>query len=208
LAQSNQPQANPPAAAQPQAELQNRLQQVMQQLQQLRQQRQQETQELQRQLQQMRQDQQQMRQRLAPALNQPAERPQPQPPASLDRALGGLPGRWWERPGVVQRLALTSDQQKKMDDVFQQSRLKLIDLNAAAQKEELVMEPLAAADQPDETKIVAQLDKVAQARAEIEKANVRMVLGIRRILTQDQWNKLKTETAGAQTAPASTRPPL
>jgi TonB family protein len=99
---------------------------------------------------------------------------------------------------MVQRLGLTADQQKKMDDVFQQARLRLIDLNAVAQKEEVIMEPLLAAEQPDEAKIVAQIDKVAQARAELEKANARMLLGIRRVMTADQWQKLKADPGGPQ----------
>ena len=55
------------------------------------------------------------------------------------------------------------------------------------------MEPLMAADTPDEPKILAQIDKIAQARAELEKANARFLLGIRRILTQEQWKKLRAE---------------
>jgi Spy/CpxP family protein refolding chaperone len=125
----------------------------------------------------------------------PATAPQPLLPAvpPLERALGGPEGRWWARPEAAQRLGLTADQTKKMDEVFQQFRLKLIDLNAAVQKEEAIMEPLVSADQPDEAKIIAQIDKVAQARAELEKANARMLLGIRRLLTPEQWNKLKSE---------------
>jgi Spy/CpxP family protein refolding chaperone len=102
-------------------------------------------------------------------------------------------GRWWNNPEMVQRLGLTTDQQKKMDDIFLQNRLRLIDLNAAVQKEEVIMEPLMAADSPDETRILAQIDKVAQARAELEKANARLLLGIRRVLTQEQWKKLQAE---------------
>src|SRR6266851_9494459 len=83
----------------------------------------------------------------------------------------GPRGRWWNNPEMVQKLSLTTDQQKKMDDIFQQSRLKLIDLNASLQKEEVVLEPLVAADQPDESRVLAQIDRVAQARAELEKAN-------------------------------------
>jgi Spy/CpxP family protein refolding chaperone len=55
-------------------------------------------------------------------------------------------------------------------------------------------EPLVSADQPDEATIVAQIDKVARARAEQEKANARMLLGIRRLLIPEQWNRLKSET--------------
>jgi Spy/CpxP family protein refolding chaperone len=136
-------------------------------------------------------------------LNQQARRPQPQGQDALARALGGPAGQWWERPAVVERLALTADQKKKIDEVYQQSRLKMIDLNAALQKEELIMAPLAAAEQPDEAKIVSQIEKVAQARTEVAKANARMLLGIRRVLTQDQWNKLKSAGAGAGAQPAS-----
>jgi Spy/CpxP family protein refolding chaperone len=107
--------------------------------------------------------------------------------------MGGPPGRWWKNPDMIQKLALTADQQKKIDDIFQESRLKLIDLNAALQKDEAVMEPLLDADQPDEGKILAQIDRVAQGRAELEKANARMLLGIRRTLTAEQWKKLSAE---------------
>ena len=41
-------------------------------------------------------------------------------------------GRWWNSPEMAQNLSLNSDQQKKMDDIFQQNRLRLIDLNATA----------------------------------------------------------------------------
>ena len=111
----------------------------------------------------------------------------------MEQALSGPGGKWWHDPGMAQKLALQPDQQKKMDDIFQQHRLKLIDLTATLQKEETIMEPLVGAEQPDEAKILAQIDRVAQARAELEKANARMLLGIRRTLTQDQWKKLKEE---------------
>jgi TonB family protein len=132
------------------------------------------------------------------AAPRPAQAPQPPRPARppLERALGGPEGTWWRLPQMAQRLGLTADQQKKMDDVFQQARLRLIDLNAVVQKEEVVMEPLMATEQPDEARIVAQIDKVAQARAELEKANARMLLGIRRVLTADQWEKLKADPGG------------
>ena len=125
----------------------------------------------------------------------PAAAPQPiiGGMTQLERALGGPGGKWWTRPDTAQKLGLTADQIKKMDDIFQQHRLKLIDLDAAVRKEEVIMEPLISAEQPDEAKIVTQIDKVAQARAELEKANARMLLGIRRLLTQEQWNRLKSE---------------
>jgi Spy/CpxP family protein refolding chaperone len=104
----------------------------------------------------------------------------------------GPRGRWWNNPDMVQKLNLNSDQQKKMDDIFQQSRLKLIDQHAAVEKEETILEPLLSAEQPDETRVLAQIDKVAQVRAELEKANARMLLGLRSVLTTAQWKTLQT----------------
>jgi len=131
---------------------------------------------------------------------------QPGPPP-LERALlPGPHGKWWDDPNTVQRLSLTADQRKRMDDVFQQHRLKLIDLHAAVQREETIMEPLVAADQPDENKIVAQIDKVAQARAELEKANARMLLAIRRVLTPEQFQKLQPARP-SEPQPAAPPPP-
>ena len=47
-----------------------------------------------------------------------------QPPVKLQ-------ARWWRQPGLVERLGLSADQQKRMDDVFQQNRVRLIDLTAS-----------------------------------------------------------------------------
>jgi Spy/CpxP family protein refolding chaperone len=107
-----------------------------------------------------------------------------------------LAGRWWNLPQLAQRLSLTPDQQKKMDDVFQQNRLKLIDLTASLDKEEATLEPMVAADQPDPVKIRPQIDRVAQARAELEKANANMLLGIRLLLTPEQWKTLQAVGTG------------
>jgi Spy/CpxP family protein refolding chaperone len=105
----------------------------------------------------------------------------------------GPPGIWWHNPDLIQKLTLTPDQQKKMDDILQQSRLQLIDLKANVEKQEVMMEPMLAANPPDTNKILAQIDHTAQARAELEKANAKMLLGIRNVLTPDQWTKLQAE---------------
>jgi len=100
------------------------------------------------------------------------------------------PGMWWKNPMVIQRLTLTPEQTKKMDDIFQQCRLQLIDLKASVEKQQVLLEPMLSANPLDSTKAMAQIDKVAQSRADLEKANARMLLGIRTVLTPDQWTKL------------------
>ena len=104
----------------------------------------------------------------------------------------GLNGAWWREASWIRTLELTPDQRKKMDDAFLQNKIRLIDLDAALEKEETLLEPLVENIRPeDEAKILAQIDKVADARAGLEKANARWLLAIRQILTQDQWSKLQ-----------------
>ena len=125
----------------------------------------------------------------------------PPPHASLPPMEHSMPpGTWWRNPDMVQKLALNADQQKKIEDVFQQQRLKLVDLDAALKKEEITLEPLMSADTPDEAKTLAEIDKVAQARADLETANARFLFAIRRVLTPDQWKKLQ-ETARPEGGP-------
>ena len=104
-------------------------------------------------------------------------------------------GRWWDNPQAAKDLNLAPDQKQKMDDIFQQNRPKLVDLHAAVQKEEETLYPLLNADSPDEAKVLAQIDRVAQARAELEKANARMLLAVRQVLTADQWARLRAARA-------------
>ncbi len=100
-------------------------------------------------------------------------------------------GRWWNDPQMAQQLGITEQQKHQMDDIFLQHRLKLIDLNANLEKQETLLHPMIEVDQPDEAKILSQIDAVAQARADLEKANARMLFDIRKTLTPEQWQKLK-----------------
>ncbi|HUB29609.1 MAG TPA: Spy/CpxP family protein refolding chaperone [Terracidiphilus sp.] len=104
---------------------------------------------------------------------------------------GGFEGRWWNNPKIVDRLKLTDDQRKAFDQILLQHRETLIDLHANLAKAELALEPLVNADQPNESSILSQIDKVAQARAELEKANARYLLALRGKLTPDQWKQVQ-----------------
>jgi Spy/CpxP family protein refolding chaperone len=106
------------------------------------------------------------------------------------------PGMWWKNPRLVERLALTPEQTKKMDSIFQESRLQLIDLHANVEKQEVMLEPMLNANPVDTARTMAQIDKVAQARADLEKADAKMLLGIRGVLTPEQWTKLNSRDFG------------
>jgi periplasmic protein CpxP/Spy len=101
------------------------------------------------------------------------------------------PGKWWKDSGLMKRIGVSDDQVTKIEKIFQDHRLQLIDLHADLEKQEAIMEPLVEADQPVESQVAAQIDKVAQARANLEKSDAMMLLAIRRVLTLDQWKKLR-----------------
>jgi len=113
---------------------------------------------------------------------------------SLDSLDAGFPsGAWWRNPEFAKAVELSAEQQKRMEDVFAQHRLRLIELNAGLVKEEAVLRPLLADVRPDEeSRILDQIDRVAQARADLEKTNARMLLGLRQVLSQDQWTRLSS----------------
>lgn len=113
----------------------------------------------------------------------------------MEDALGphGAHGRWWNDPALVEKLKLTDDQRKAMDAILLDHREKLIDMRAAVEKAEIQLEPLMRDDQPNESKILSQIDKVAQARAELEKANARFLLALRSKLSPEQWKQLQAE---------------
>jgi Spy/CpxP family protein refolding chaperone len=123
---------------------------------------------------------------------QPAPKGRPQPPFQGQLRPQG-DGAWWHNPQVVERVGLNADQRKKLDELEQQHKLRRIDLNAAMQKAQVTLEPLMNAEQPDESKILAQIDRVSQAQGELRKDEVQMQLGVRRILTADQWRKVREE---------------
>ena len=119
----------------------------------------------------------------------------------VERAFGGntlIAGRWWNNPRMVDQLKLTEDQRKAMDAILFAHREKLIDLRANLQKAELAMQPLMSADQPDRKAMEAQIDKVVEARADLERANSLFLLDIRMKLTPGQWKQLQDMRAAMQ----------
>jgi Spy/CpxP family protein refolding chaperone len=101
-----------------------------------------------------------------------------------------MSGKWWMNPNIIRRLRLTNEQQKSIEDIFQQNRVRLIDLNASLEKEEAILDPLLSAEHPRESAVFTQIDRVAEARAALEKANTRMLFAFRTQLTSDQWLEL------------------
>jgi Spy/CpxP family protein refolding chaperone len=121
----------------------------------------------------------------------------------VQQALGaqGAEGRFWNNQRMIDQLKLTDDQRKTMDQVYYDSRSKLIDLHANVDKAELALQELMGADQPDQKAMEAQIDKIAAARSELFRANSRFLLNIRMKLTPDQWKQLRSARGNSMMGP-------
>lgn len=126
----------------------------------------------------------------------PPDDMQPPPPGQHPRQKLGPPGRWWDDPAMAKKIGLSADQVKKMDDVFQSFRPKLIEWNGMLRSGEAELDPLVQSNETDDSKLLPVIDRVANARAELEKVNARMLIGVRHVLTNQQWKKLQAEDLG------------
>jgi hypothetical protein len=109
----------------------------------------------------------------------------------LDGHEFGPGGAWWKNSDIVSKLQLSDEQVKKISQTFLDHKLKLIDLQADLEKQELRLQPLLDIDMPNQTLVGAQIDSITGARGRLEKENAMMMLDIRRWLSVEQWKKLK-----------------
>jgi Spy/CpxP family protein refolding chaperone len=116
----------------------------------------------------------------------------PGAPGDEPREFGPGLGAWWKNSEVVSKLQLSDEQVKKIGQTYLDHKLKLIDLQADLEKQELRLQPLLEVDQPDEGKVGAQIDLITSARGKLEKENALMMLAIRRWLSVEQWKKLQS----------------
>jgi len=104
----------------------------------------------------------------------------------------GPMGKWWENPDVVSKLGLSDSQVTQLNQVFYDHKMKLIDYGADMEKQDMRLQNLLDADQPNEAQVGSQVDQVLAARSKIEREYTMMNLALRKVLTVDQWKQLKT----------------
>jgi len=106
----------------------------------------------------------------------------------------GPPGRWWDDRGISKNLKLRPDQQTKMDAIFEQSRGTLLSKLETVHQAEAQMGELSRSPTPDEPAILAQIDRVAQAHADLDKAYAHVLLQLRKEMDADQIKRLEKQT--------------
>ena len=101
-------------------------------------------------------------------------------------------GKWWRMPHVAEQLNLSGREKEHLDDLFIQSRRKLIDLSSAVEKERLELGILMDKETLDEDAVLGQFKKLEQARDHLVSERFRFLLEVRKILGAERFQSLKT----------------
>jgi len=100
-------------------------------------------------------------------------------------------GKWWKDSRIVKQLNLTSGEIKKLDNLFVKSRRQLIKLKNRVEKEQFEYQTLMESQNLDERAVNRQLQKLEKARSKLNSERSRFLVGVRKILGRDRFQKLQ-----------------
>jgi Spy/CpxP family protein refolding chaperone len=99
-------------------------------------------------------------------------------------------------PMMLKGLDLTAEQQKKVAVIHEKQARLMVQSEADLRIAEMDMQQLMRAETPDKAKIDAQIDKLAQLRAWIQKSRTATLLEVRALLTPEQLKKCQAGPMG------------
>ena len=103
------------------------------------------------------------------------------------------PGRWWRQPAIVQMLVLTDDQQSRLETIFRGNANDLIDLKAEVEKSNIALRGELDRPQLDRAAIRRVAVRLNDARARLFERELMMLVDMRSVLNDTQWNRLRSE---------------
>jgi hypothetical protein len=103
------------------------------------------------------------------------------------------PGEWWRRPEVVQRLALSNDQQIRLDAVFRAAANDLIDLRAETQKLMVALRGELHQPQLSKQNLQRLAARLNDTRGKLFERELMMLVDMRAVLTDEQWTELRDQ---------------
>lgn len=99
-------------------------------------------------------------------------------------------GKWWKRPRLAAEINLSPQQSRDIETIFVRTRPKLIDLRADLEKKQLALQVSMEDQTVDRRHVEKEIEAVETARAELQKARALMILDMKQVLRQDQWERL------------------
>lgn len=100
-------------------------------------------------------------------------------------------GRWWDEPAVVERVGLTDQQRETIRNLIYQHARTMIDYNAAVTRAELDLKQLVGRSEIDPKAVRTAFATFQDARRRLETERFEMLLGVRMVLTPEQWDTIQ-----------------
>ncbi|HEX2831737.1 MAG TPA: periplasmic heavy metal sensor [Thermoanaerobaculia bacterium] len=101
------------------------------------------------------------------------------------------PGKWWRRPEIIKVLALTNEQQDRLDEVFRKKADELIDTKAEVDKLQISLRGELDRSQLRRAEIQRIARSLNDARARLFESELMMLVDMRSVLTESQWEKMR-----------------
>lgn len=120
------------------------------------------------------------------------------------------PGKWWQRPETVRELALTNEQQDRLDAIFRSAANELIDLKGDADKLQIQLRGELDRTQLRRSEIKALAGKLNEARSKLFERELMMLLDMRAVLSDRQWEQMRSHLERMEDrrpGPPGRRPP-
>ena len=103
------------------------------------------------------------------------------------------PGKWWRKPEIVASLELTADQQDRIDGIFRSYANDLIDARGAVEKENIALRGELDQPQLNRAKIQQIAVRLNDARGHLFQRELAMLVDMRGVLSDQQWNRMRAE---------------
>lgn len=116
------------------------------------------------------------------------------------------PGKWWRRPEIVQTLNLSDEQQDRLEAIFRTSANDLIDLKAEVDKASIALRGELDRPQLDRTAIHRIATHLSDARGRLFDRELTMLVEMRGVLTDQQWNRMRNQLDKLERQPQRPRP--
>jgi len=102
------------------------------------------------------------------------------------------PGKWWRREAVVKQLQLTLEQQDRLDEIFRVAADGLIDARADVEKTQVALRAEIERAQLRRAEVQRLAGRLSEARGKLFEREVLMLVDMRSVLSEQQWNRMRT----------------
>jgi len=115
-------------------------------------------------------------------------------------------GKWWRRPEIVEALNLSDEQQDRLETIFRASASDLIDFKAEIDKADIALRGELDRPQMDRAAIHRIATRLMEARGRMFDRELMMLVEMRGVLTDPQWNRLRNTLDKLQRQQQQQRP--